>query len=115
MAGSAGLKAQYRMSTEGREPEYGAMKAAEKAVAGMNPNATPAQKVAMAKMAGTMYMKQDEERKKSMIMLDKAIEALGPMKKVKANPALHEAVTKVHDVLNAPPAVPTEADGGNCD
>jgi hypothetical protein len=39
-AAQASLKAQYHKSTEGREPEDGAQKAAEKAVAKMQKSAT---------------------------------------------------------------------------
>ena len=44
--------------------------------------------MAMAKKAASMYMKQDLERKRSMQMLDDAIEMLGPIEKAKPNPLL---------------------------
>lgn len=87
-AASVALKAQYLKSSEGMEPEAGAQKAAQMAVLSMGPMVSEQEKMAMAKKAASMYMKQDLERKRSMQMLDDAIEMLGPIEKAKPNPLL---------------------------
>lgn len=77
-ASEAALKAQYFMSTQGMDPETGAQKAAEKAIAVLGKFADQATKSLMAKKAAEMYLKQDGERKKAMNMIDRAITMLGP-------------------------------------
>lgn len=97
-AASAALKAQYFKSSEGKTPEENAFHAAKMAVHQMG-HATTAQKHAMAKQAAEMFMKQDAERKREMIMLDEAIKMLGPVEKAKADPNLNKRVDLVHDLL----------------
>ena len=54
------------------DPEVGAQKAAEKAIASAGKFADEPTKQMMAKKAANMYIKQDSERKKAMDMLEKA-------------------------------------------
>ena len=58
--------------THGMDPEVGAQKAAEKAIASAGKFADEQTKQMMAKKAANMYIKQDSERKKAMEMLEKA-------------------------------------------
>jgi hypothetical protein len=70
------------------DPETGAQKAAEKAIAVLGKFADQATKSLMAKKAAEMYLKQDGERKKAMNMIDRAITMLGPQEKARPNPYL---------------------------
>ena len=55
-AASASLKAQYFKSTEGLEPELGAERAAQKAIARMGKSSDPQQRHQMAMKAAEMYI-----------------------------------------------------------
>ena len=98
-ASEAALKAQYFMSTQGLDPEQGAQKAAEKAIATLGKFADQATKSLMAKKAADMYIKQDGERKKAIAMIDRAITMLGPQEKARPNPYLTQCVTRVRDLI----------------
>lgn len=98
-ASQASLKAQYHKSTEGQEPEFGAQKAAEKAVAKMG-KASAEEKRQMAKTAADMYMRQDGERKKAMFQIDQAIKILGPFEKTKASEELQKQVEMVEQAVS---------------
>jgi len=87
-ASEAALKAQYYQSTQGLDPETGAQRAAEKAIATLGKYADQATKNLMAKKAADMYLKQDGERKKAINMIDRAITLLGPQDKARTNPYL---------------------------
>lgn len=53
----------------------------------------------MAIKAAEMYMKQDSERKKSILMIDQAIEMLGPIEKIKGNQLIEDSVDNVKKVI----------------
>lgn len=91
-ASEAALKAQYFMSTQGLDPEQGAQKAAEKAIATLGKYADQSTKSLMAKKAADMYIKQDGERKKAIAMIDNALTMLGPQDKARPNPYLTQCV-----------------------
>ena len=46
-----------------------------------------------------MYMKQDAERKKSILQIDNAIEMLGPIEKVKGSVLVEDSVENVKKVI----------------
>lgn len=113
-AASAALKAQYFETTQGLDPEAGAEKAAEKAIASLGKFADEQTKHMMAKKAADLYIKQDGERKKAIDMLDRAIKLLGPVEKSRANPYLTKCVQRVRSIIDQSNAtkkkVPTSCD-----
>ena len=68
----------------------------------------------MAKKAADMYMKQDGERKKAMIMIDQAIEMLGPVTKARGNNHLQQQVDHVRYLVKGLSGRSHDADGDVC-
>ena len=86
--------------TQGMDPEVGARKAAEKAIASAGKFADEQTKQMMAKKAANMYIKQDSERKKAIDMLDKALNMLGPPKDPKKpNKYLNSCVGRIKQII----------------
>ena len=93
------------------DPEAGAQKAAEKAIASAGKFADAETKQLMARKAAALYIENDSERKKAMEMLGKARHMLG-MKKDASRPNryLSGCVERVKAVIKA-----SEAQGDNLD
>ena len=84
------------------DPEVGAQKAAEKAIASAGKFADEQTKQMMAKKAANMYIKQDSERKKAMDMLEKAINMLGPAReKNKPNKYVSSCIGRIKEVISS--------------
>merc|ERR1712060_244240 len=98
-AADAALRAQYFTSSQGLDPETGAKRAAEKAVASLGKAADQQTKAMMAKKAADLYIKQDGERKKAIEMIDKSLDMLGPQDKTRPNPYLSECVNRVREII----------------
>ena len=90
------MKAQYYEATQGNDPETGAQKAAEKAIASLGQYADQEAKVLIAKKTANMYIKQEREKREAIDKLDKAIRMLGNVvKKGGPNRFLTGCVDKV--------------------
>lgn len=113
-AASAALKAQYFRSTNGLDTEAGAEKAAKKAVLRMGKTADAHQRHQMAIRAAEMYMNQDEERKKSILMIDEAIDMLGPIEKVKGNKNIESSVENVKKIIELSKKKPEQFETDAC-
>ena len=65
----------------------------------MSKDTTDEEKAKMVKKAVDMYMKQDGERKKAMMMIDQAIHTLGPVEKAKGSYDLVDQANIIHDEI----------------